>query len=125
MSDEAQQRSPRHDQDEAAHTTCSPARPVPGQHLQEVPGHNDHWMRSYWRPAMGFTYMAICIFDFILFPVLSMFQPLFMKILGMNMTYVVWQSLTLQSGGFFHIAMGAVLGVAAWTRGQEKLALTK
>jgi K+ transporter len=54
-----------------------------------------------------------------------MVQPLFMKLLGMNMTYVVWQSLTLQNGGFFHIAMGAVLGVAAWTRGQEKLAKTK
>jgi hypothetical protein len=29
--------------------------------------------------------------------------------------------LTLLSGGIFHAAMGAVLGVAAWTRGQEKI----
>ena len=86
---------------------------------------NDHWMRAYWRPAMGFTYMVICIFDFIMFPILSMVQPLFMKLLGMSMTYVVWESLTLQTGGFFHIAMGAVLGVAAWSRGQEKIANTK
>jgi len=128
MSDEPGPRSPRLDQDQSADTGYTPARPRRSENdcLQVVPVHNnDHWMRSYWRPAMGFTYMAICIFDFILFPILSMFQPLFMKVLGMNMTYVVWQSLTLQSGGFFHIAMGAVLGVAAWTRGQEKLALTK
>tara|TARA_B110000503_G_C6887067_1_gene305152 strand:- start:175 stop:498 length:324 start_codon:yes stop_codon:yes gene_type:complete len=85
---------------------------------------NDHWMRAYWRPAMGFTYMVICIFDFIIFPIMSMVQPLFMKLLGIGMPYVVWQSLTLQTGGFFHIAMGAVLGVAAWSRGQEKIAKT-
>ena len=34
----------------------------------------------------------------------------------------LWNPLTLQGGGLFHISMGAVLGVAAWTRGQEKLA---
>ena len=31
-----------------------------------------------------------------------------------------WQSLTLQGGGLFHIAFGAILGAAAWTRGMEK-----
>jgi hypothetical protein len=29
--------------------------------------------------------------------------------------------LTLLSGGIFHAAMGAVLGVAAWTRGNETI----
>lgn len=134
MSDEPPFRSPRMDQDDVAVTSgmCPPSQrrsTQDAENNQPLPGitipNNDHWMRKYWRPAMALTYMAICIFDFILFPILAMVQPLFMKFLGLNMTYVVWQSLTLQSGGFFHIAMGAVLGVAAWTRGQEKIALTK
>ena len=32
-----------------------------------------------------------------------------------------WNPMTLLSGGVFHAAMGAVLGVAAWTRGKEKI----
>ncbi|MFN9957295.1 MAG: hypothetical protein ACK55I_29675, partial [bacterium] len=27
-------------------------------------------MNRKWRPAMGWTYMAVCICDFILFPIL-------------------------------------------------------
>jgi hypothetical protein len=34
---------------------------------------------------------------------------------------IQWSPLTLLSGGVFHAAMGAVLGVAAWSRGQEKI----
>jgi hypothetical protein len=32
-----------------------------------------------------------------------------------------WQPLTLQGAGLFHLAMGAVLGIAAFGRTQEKL----
>jgi hypothetical protein len=32
--------------------------------------------------------------------------------------------LTLQGAGFFHIAMGAVLGLSAYGRSQEKIAST-
>jgi hypothetical protein len=32
-----------------------------------------------------------------------------------------WQPLTLQGAGLFHLAMGAVLGIAAYGRTQEKL----
>ena len=34
--------------------------------------------------------------------------------------YIHWEPLTLVSGGMFHMSMGAILGVAAWTRGVEK-----
>jgi len=27
----------------------------------------------------------------------------------------------LQASGFYHLSMGAIIGVAAWTRGQEKI----
>ena len=36
-----------------------------------------------------------------------------------------WQPLTVQGGGLFHVAFGAILGIAAWTRGQEKVEFAK
>ena len=54
---------------------------------------------------------------------LAMAMPLFLKSLGATtVTYTQWQSLTLQNGGLIHLAFGAILGVTAWTRGQEKAA---
>lgn len=77
------------------------------------------WVNTKWRPAMGWMYMIVCIFDFILFPVLwGMVQ--FYK--TGTVSFTQWEPLTLQGAGLFHMAMGAVLGVAAWSRGQEKLA---
>ena len=29
----------------------------------------EHWSQKYWRPAMGWSYMAICLFDFMLAPI--------------------------------------------------------
>ena len=34
---------------------------------------------------------------------------------------VQWQPLTLQGAGLFHVAMGAIIGVSAYGRTQEKL----
>ena len=78
----------------------------------------EDWMNSKWRPMMGWLYMAVCAFDFILFPILwSMLQAV-----THTMPITQWQPLTLQGAGLFHIAMGAVLGIAALGRTQEKLA---
>ena len=77
----------------------------------------EDWMNSKWRPAMGWLYMAVCAFDFILFPILwSLLQTL------VKAPVTQWNPLTLQGAGLFHIAMGAVLGIAAMGRTQEKLA---
>jgi hypothetical protein len=73
------------------------------------------WLRNYWRPAMAIQYFAVCVFDFILAPVgwtalqAHLHQPL-----------TQWTPTTLGSGGMYHLAMGAVLGVAAWSRSVEK-----
>jgi hypothetical protein len=76
----------------------------------------EDWMNSKWRPAMGWMYMVVCITDFILYPVLwAVFQSVF------SMPVKPWEPLTLQGAGLFHIAMGAVLGLTAWGRTQEKL----
>jgi hypothetical protein len=77
----------------------------------------EDWMNSKWRPAMGWLYMFVCLFDFVIAPILwSLVQALFKG--GIN---VQWQPLTLQGAGLFHISMGAVLGLAAYGRTQEKL----
>ena len=77
----------------------------------------EDWMNSKWRPAMGWMYMLTCMTDFILFPILwSLLQTV------TKQPVTQWQPLTLQGAGLFHIAMGAVLGIAAMGRTQEKLA---
>jgi Holin of 3TMs, for gene-transfer release len=83
----------------------------------------EHWMKAYWRPAMGWLYMLICAFDFVIAPMLTMAMPIYLKMLGAaQISYTQWQSLTLANGGLIHLSFGAILGVTAWTRGQEKIA---
>jgi hypothetical protein len=76
----------------------------------------EDWMQSKWRPAMGWMYMLVCTMDMIVFPVLwSLLQT------STGTAITQWNPLTLQGAGLFHIAMGAVLGIAAFGRTQEKL----
>jgi hypothetical protein len=78
----------------------------------------EDWMNSKWRPMMGWMYMAVCTMDFVIFPILwSLLQSL-----SHGQVTSQWQPLTLQGAGLFHIAMGGVLGLAAFGRTQEKLA---
>jgi hypothetical protein len=74
------------------------------------------WIKQYWRPFMAYQYLVVCVFDFIVAPLLTMALS---KYLGTP--YTPWDPLTLKESGYYHMAMGAVLGVAAWTRGQEKI----
>ena len=79
---------------------------------------SNDWMSAKWRPMMGWMYMTVCIFDFIIFPILwSMIQSYDQH----GVVATEWMPLTLKGGGLFHMSMGAVLGVAAWSRGQEKI----
>jgi hypothetical protein len=78
---------------------------------------NEDWMNSKWRPAMGWMYMTVCMTDFVLFPILwSLVQTL-----GDGKVESQWMPITLQGAGLFHMAMGAILGIAAYGRTQEKL----
>ena len=87
------------------------------QKISESEKKKEDWMNSKWRPAMGWLYMFVCFFDFVLAPILwSLVQALYKG--GINLQ---WQPLTLQVAGLFHISMGAVLGLAAYGRTQEKL----
>jgi len=76
------------------------------------------WINKKWRPAMGWIYMLTCTCDFVLFPVLwSLLQAM-----SKGSVTSQWQPLTLQGAGLYHIAMGAVLGIAAYGRTKEKVA---
>ena len=76
----------------------------------------EDWMNSKWRPMMGWMYMLVCTMDMVVFPVLwSLLQTM------THSPITQWNPLTLQGAGLFHIAMGAVLGIAAFGRTQEKL----
>jgi hypothetical protein len=80
----------------------------------------EDWMNTKWRPMMGWMYMLVCTCDFVIFPVLwSLIQALAHGSIASQ-----WQPITLQGAGLFHIAMGAVLGIAAFGRTQEKVAIT-
>ena len=114
------------------HLEVRPVAPVAG----DANGPVAKWLRSMWRPLAAVTYLSICIFDFIIAPYYVQAQPhdleeIFKYVLQMDVsqqsealnimwTKGQWQSLTLQGGGLFHIAFGAILGAAAWTRGMEK-----
>ena len=85
--------------------------------LSESEKKKEDWMNSKWRPMMGWMYMIVCMFDFVLFPIMwSMVQAF-----AHGAVNVQWQPITLQGAGLFHIAMGAIIGVSAYGRTQEKL----
>lgn len=66
---------------------------------------------------MGWMYMLVCVADFVVFPVLwSLIQALHSG----NVTNQ-WNPITLQGAGLFHLSMGAIIGVTAFGRTQEKL----
>jgi hypothetical protein len=83
--------------------------------------HKEEWFNRKWRPAMAWTYMAICIFDFIVGPVFFNLLQYFTLAQQLDM----WSPLTLQGSGLIHLAFGAILGISAWTRGNEKVEIIK
>ena len=97
--------------------TAGAAEAVKGGAESTIENTNSDWINNKWRPVMGWMYMLVCTCDFVLFPILwSVLQA----VQGGQVTNQ-WQPLSLQGAGLFHIAMGAVLGVAAYGRTKEKL----
>lgn len=79
-------------------------------HLQ-----NETWVRKYWRPVLGWHYIVVCTFDFVIAPLLVIILRAFFDV-----QMEAWLPLTLKEGGLYHLSMGGILGVTAWTRGKEK-----
>jgi hypothetical protein len=87
----------------------------------EAPKEQESWLQKKWRPMMAMMYMCVCAADFIIFPIMFTIVQ-FWETQAANDAFRQWAPLTLQGGGLFHMAMGAVLGITAWSRGQEKIA---
>lgn len=102
----------------------------------------ESWLRS-WRHVAAYVYLTICLFDFVAMPIV--YELFHRKMDEMTLIGAVkpldpltqvelvktlnqgdkWSPLTLGENGLFHVAFGAILGVAAWTRGNEKVSRTK
>lgn len=97
--------------------------------------------KKYWRPIAAYVYLGICIFDFVGMPILMEVQNRQVNseafaelrlledkdvrieaLKQLDLGRAEWKPLTLEGGAIFHVAFGAILGVAAWTRGAEKTA---
>jgi hypothetical protein len=82
---------------------------------------DEPWITKYWRPMMAWQYFVVCICDFIIFPSFAMYYASKYGVAE----HFKWDPITLASGGFYHIAMGIIVGVAAYSRGQENLLRTR
>jgi hypothetical protein len=84
----------------------------------QVANTNTDWVNNKWRPVSGWVYLMLCVFDFMIAPILwSLIQA---QAHGVVSTQ--WQPLTLGGGGLFHVAFGALLGITSWGRTKEKVA---
>ena len=111
---------------------------VPEHHPRK---HLEHGFKKFWRPIAAYIYLAICVFDFMAMPLyveiqnrqvnveafeeIRQLQDKDVKLKALEQLDLGsrnWTPLTLSGGGLFHLSFGAILGVAAFTRGQEKKA---
>jgi hypothetical protein len=76
-----------------------------------------NFMRDTWRPLAAVSYIIVCGFDFIIGPIL--FNML--QYYSHAQPFVMWQAITLQGGGLYHLSMGAIVGISAYGRTQEKI----
>lgn len=75
------------------------------------------WFNTHWRPMMGWVYTGICIFDFVLAPIVwTILQGTYHGTISQQ-----WQPLTLQGGGLFHVAMGAIVGITSYSKSKERI----
>jgi Holin of 3TMs, for gene-transfer release len=82
----------------------------------EPPYANQPWFSKYWRPSAAWTYLTICIFDFVIFPMMWNATQVFTKA-----TVTQWLPMTLQGAGMIHLAFGAILGVSAYGKTKERV----
>lgn len=75
------------------------------------------WNASSWRAALAWSYVIVCSFDFMIGPILFNIMQYYSN----TQPLVLWQAITLQGGGLYHLSMGAILGISSHGRTQEKL----
>jgi hypothetical protein len=78
----------------------------------------DDFFQSALRPLLGYCYIVICLFDFVLGPIL--FNVL--EFLNTNNAISAYTSVTLQNGGILHLSFGSIIGISSHGRTKEKIA---
>lgn len=101
----------RRSQTQIEYNTAQPV-PVPIKRSRKFV----RWFEDKWRPMMAWQYIFVCLFDFLLAPVLTGWFAW-----KTGIAYVPWKPISLSEGGLYHMSMLVVLGVATWSRGQEKM----
>ena len=110
-----------------------------GDHHPEK--HLEHGFKKFWRPAAGYIFLAICMFDFMLAPLwiehanqtvnVAAFAEIrkftdkevqMKAIEHVELGNRTWEPLTTRGSGLFFLAFGSILGIAAFSRGKEKVA---
>ena len=84
----------------------------------------ESFMSRHWRGLSGFAYVFICVWDFIVMPVIYLWVQQF-ETQAVNDAYRQWQPLTLQGNGMFHLAFMAINGVSSWGKTQERTSENK
>lgn len=78
---------------------------------------SESWYTRYWRATIAWSYIIICLFDFVIGPIFYAWYAYYTK----DASFGEWEPLTLTGGGVYHLSMGAILGVSSWSRGKEKI----
>lgn len=100
-----------------------------------TPYYYERFYQRIWRPAMAFLYMAINAVDYIIRPAVNYYYmskvdltEIVMKVKDLDSAIQLKILDIISHGGaippilpeFVHLSFGAILGVAAYTRYQEK-----
>ena len=103
--------------DSNSHATDVPAKAFADAIASSANRQEQPWLKTYWRPVIAWVYLITCVFDFILFPIAwSILQAYFSGTVDS-----AWTPITLHGAGLYHMAMGAAIGISAYSRGKEKL----
>ena len=78
-------------------------------------------LNTGWRTWLAYSYVIICMFDFCVGPIIFNFLQYYNP--GQDVT--AWTAVTLQGGGLYHLSMGAILGISAHGKTQERIATNK
>lgn len=90
-----------------------------------------------WKNIAAYVYLTICVFDFVIMPMLTFFfhapPASLISLIGsispsvqpdlIKDFYGPWQPLTENDGGLFHIIFMTLLGVISWS--QDKIDIEK
>lgn len=74
--------------------------------------------KNLFQKMMGKIYGAICVADFIAFPIMFTVVQ-FWENEAANDAFRQWVPLTLQNGGFVHLAFAAILGISSYASKSE------